>query len=121
MAKHNIVHVEFASKDPSISSAFYAGIFGWKIQEMPEMDYITYDTEDGPGGGFPMIDGEVTNPGDVIVYIETNDIPATLNEIEAAGGKTLMGQTEIPEMGWFAFFADPAGNRVGLFQSMPTG
>ena len=121
MTKHNIVHVEFASKDPTASAAFYAGIFGWKMQEMPEMDYITFDTEEGPGGGFPKIDGEVTNPGDVIVYIETDDITATLKEIEAAGGKTLLAQTEIPEMAWFAFFEDPAGNRVALYKSTTAG
>jgi predicted enzyme related to lactoylglutathione lyase len=121
MSKHKIVHIEFAAKDPRASATFYAEVFGWKYQEMPEMNYITFDTEADLGGGFPETDGEMMNPGDVIVYIDTDDIPASLVKIEAAGGKTLMPQTEIPEMGWFAFFEDPAGNRVALYKSMTPG
>ena len=121
MSDHKRVHIEFAAKDPKRSAAFYQEVFGWEIQEVPEMNYIMFDQGDGLGGGFPEIDGETTNEGDVIVYIATQDIPATLGKIEAAGGKTLMPETEIPETGWFAIFEDPAGNRVAVYKSMTTG
>jgi predicted enzyme related to lactoylglutathione lyase len=29
-----------------------------------------------------------------------------------------MPKQEIPAIGWFAFFADPTGNRIGLFKGM---
>jgi predicted enzyme related to lactoylglutathione lyase len=36
----------------------------------------------------------------------------------AQGGKILAPKTEIPGMGWFAFFADPNGNRLALYRAM---
>jgi predicted enzyme related to lactoylglutathione lyase len=121
MSDHKIVHVEFAAKEPEVSAKFYSDVFGWEIQEMSEMNYIMFDIDGDLGGGFPEIDGETTNAGDVIVYIDTDDIPSTLDKIEAAGGKTLMPETEIPETGWFAFFEDPAGNRVGIYKGLSEG
>jgi predicted enzyme related to lactoylglutathione lyase len=32
-----------------------------------------------------------------------------------------MPETEIPETGWFAFFEDPAGNRVGIYKGLSEG
>ena len=34
---------------------------------------------------------------------------------ESLGAKTLMPKTSIPGIGWFALFADPTGNQVGLY------
>ena len=39
-------------------------------------------------------------------------------KIESLGGQTLLPKTEIPNIGWFALFADPTGNRVGLFTGL---
>lgn len=119
MFEHKIVHIEFAAKDPKASAAFYGDIFGWKMQEVPEMNYIMFDFGDGLGGGFPEIDGEIILPGDVMVYISNDDIASSLEKIQAAGGKTLVTQTEIPGMGWYAIFEDPGGNRVALYKGMP--
>jgi predicted enzyme related to lactoylglutathione lyase len=118
MSKHSFVHVEFAAKDPNAAAKFYADLFGWKTEDMPEMNYVMFDVEPGPGGGFPAVDGETINPGDVIIYVSTDDIEASLAKAEELGGKTLLPRTEIPGMGWFAFFADPTGNRVGLYKGM---
>jgi len=117
MSKHSIVHVELSAQDLKTASEFYAKLFGWKMEAMPEMDYAMFDAEPGPGGGFPKVDGEMYKAGDVIVYVSTDDIEASLAKAEELGGKTLLPKTEIPGMGWFAFFSDPTGNRVGLFKS----
>lgn len=115
MSKHSFVHVEFAAKDPKAAAEFYKALFGWKIEEMPDMDYVMFDAEPAPGGGFSRVDGEMYKPGDVVVYVSTDDIEASLAKVEELGGKTLLPKTEIPGMGWFAFFSDPTGNRVGLY------
>src|SRR2546421_1348318 len=56
--------------------------------------------------------GETTGTriGEVLIYVFTNDIDATLAHAEALGAKTLTPKTEVPH-GWFAVFADPSGNR----------
>lgn len=118
MAKHPIVHIEFAAKEPKAASEFYKKVFDWKIEHMPEMDYYTFSVEPGPGGGFNPVDGEMIHKGDVLVYIQTDDIEATLKSIEGLGGKIVQPKTEIPNMGWYALFEDPFGNRVGIYQGM---
>ena len=61
------------------------------------------------------VDGLQYKAGDIVPYIDTDDIDAMLKKIESLGGKTLVPKTSIGDMGWFAFFADPTGNRMGLF------
>lgn len=54
-------------------------------------------------------------------YIGSDDLQETLSKIEAAGGRTLMPPTEVPGEGWFALFADPDGNTLGLWKSTNPG
>jgi hypothetical protein len=115
MSKNPIVHIEFSAADPQAAADFYQNLFDWDVRHMPEMEYYTFESEPNRGGGFPKVDHEVFKAGDVVVYIQTEDIPSMLTKIETHGGKTLMPETEIPGTGSYAFFADPTGNRVGLF------
>jgi uncharacterized protein len=114
MSKYSIVHVEFSANDREAAGKYYADLFGWKVQQMPEMNYATFDPGEGPGGGFnPVSD---TNPaGNVLVYVGTDDIDGTLARAEQLGGKVLVPKMEIPETGWFGIFSDPTGNQVGLY------
>lgn len=112
-----IIHVEIAAKDFAVADKFYAEVFGWTIEVDDKFNYHQFKTEGGPGGGFVPADGKNYNVGDIVPYLATDDIDATLQKVNAAGGKTLMPKTEIPGEGWFALFADPTGNRLGLFAS----
>lgn len=120
MSPHPIVHIEFPADDPAAAARFYGELFGWKVSGMPDFDYYLFDAAPGPGGGFPRLDEQQgIKAGDVVVYIDTDDIEASLAKAEALGGKTLVKKTEIPGQGWFAFFRDPTGNRVGVFTALP--
>jgi predicted enzyme related to lactoylglutathione lyase len=116
MSGHPIVHVEIPASDTKAGGKFYADVFGWKVETDPTFDYTMFQGEGGPGGGFVGTSGPM--PADVLIYIGTDDIEASLREVEAHGGKTVTPKTEIPNTGWFAVFTDPTGNRVGLFTSM---
>jgi len=119
MSAHNIVHVEIPSTDPKKNAKFYSDAFGWKLEHAPEFDYWQFRPEGGPGGGFPGTEGPAGGKvGEVLVYIDTDDIEASLAKIESVGGKTLAPKMEIPGTGWFAFFADPSGNKLALYTSM---
>lgn len=57
----------------------------------------------------------VDQPLGIIVYIVVEDIEATLAKIVAAGGKVVDGK--IPQgSAYMAFFADPSGNILGLWE-----
>jgi predicted enzyme related to lactoylglutathione lyase len=117
MSVHPIVHIEFSAADLEAAGRFYSTVFGWRVVQMPEMHYATF--EDGAaGGGFNPLTPE-SPAGTVLVYIATEDIDATLKQITAQGGKVLQTKTEIAGYGWFGVFADPTGNRVGLYTRRP--
>jgi len=79
-----------------------------------------FEANPGPGGGFVQVGGMGDyNLGEVLIYVYTNDIDASLAQAESLGGKILQPKTEIPHIGWFAFFSDPSGNRIALFTNMP--
>ena len=115
MSRHPIVHVEIATTDRASSTKFYSELFGWEIEQHPEMEYALFTAEGGPGGGFPTVDGQMTNVGDIKIYVATDDIDATLAKANVLGATTLVGKTEIPGFGFFAFFQDPCGSAIGLF------
>jgi predicted enzyme related to lactoylglutathione lyase len=94
---------------------FYRQAFGWKVETLEAMNYTTFEAQPGPGGGFTDLAMEQVEVGDVVLYLHTEDIDEKLAQIEALGGKRLVGKTEIPETGWYALFQDPTGNRLGLF------
>jgi len=119
MSNHSVVHIEIPAQDPAAAGKFYADLFGWNIQVDPSFDYHMFQPDPGPGGGFVKVgENPSYKPGEVLIYVSTDDIDATLAQAQSLGGKTLQPKTEIPNMGWFAFFADPTGNRIGLFSGM---
>jgi predicted enzyme related to lactoylglutathione lyase len=120
MAAHPIVHVEIPTTDLKQTSQFYADVFGWQIAPAME-NYFIFSAEGGPGGGFvPLTEESAAGPvgmgiGRPLLHLRTDDIEATLAEVEAHGGKTLRPKEEIPGIGWWAVFADPSGNPMAIF------
>jgi uncharacterized protein len=118
MSKHPIIHVELSTHDREASGKFYADVFGWEIRQIPEMNYATFRTGEGVGGGLNPISD--SNPaGTITFYIETDDVDVTLKDIAAHGGKILAEKLEIPGVGWFGVFQDPSGNIVSLLKPLP--
>jgi predicted enzyme related to lactoylglutathione lyase len=118
MSDHKIIHIELSAKDRKALSKFYSTVFGWETQDLDEMNYTTFKAGDGVGGGFNPVTEE--NPqGIVLVYIETDDITASLKEVQDAGGTILSPEMDIPNTGKFGIFRDPQGNTVGLFKPFP--
>lgn len=117
MSKHPIVHIEISANDLEAAGKFYSDLFGWEVEQMPELNYATFAADDGPGGGFNPVSED--NPaGAVVIYVGTDDIEGTLKKAESLGAKTLVPKTEIPQMGWFALFEDPTGNTIGVYTGM---
>ncbi len=110
---HPIVHIEITSADPAASSRFYADLFGWNISHDEGLSYYMYDAG-GLGGGFPQAD-EHNPAGQVLMYVGTDNIEATLANAAKLGAQLVLPKTEIPGMGWMAIFRDPHGALVGLY------
>lgn len=119
MAQHAIVHVEFSAASLAESQTFYRALFGWKTQPLGA-DYVVLSPPSGPTGGLSPAGGAL-RPGDVVVYVSTDDIPATLARVKALGGRVVQPETPLPGVGSYALFRDPGGNLVGLLRASPAG
>lgn len=117
MSKRNVVHVEIPASDVSSAAKFYEALFGWKMEHAAEFDYTMWEDGSGYGGGFNKV-SEHTPAGQVLVYIDSDDIEADLAKIKKLGGSVVTPKTEIPGTGWFGLFKDPTGNTLALYTSM---
>ena len=120
-----VVHFEIPFDDGDRARGFYKEIFGWQTMEMPEMSYTIVTSgpsnDQGPtesgfinGGMLPR--QQAATPAPVIV-IDVDSIDATLERIGAQGGSTVVGKTPVGDMGFAAYFTDPEGNVVGLWET----
>jgi predicted enzyme related to lactoylglutathione lyase len=114
-----VVHWELWSKDPAKVSEFYKKVFDWKVTYHPEIDYRIAETggQGGINGGIfkPKEDGPW--PGNMSMYILVDDLEAYRKKVVAAGGKVVVEEQQVPNMGSFALFTDPEGRMMGLWKT----
>jgi len=108
-----VVHFEVIGKDGKKLQNFYSKLFDWKINADNPMNYGLVEAgKGGIGGG--VGGSQPGQPGYVTFYVGVPDIKAALKKAESLGGKTVVPETEIPNMVTFGLFADPEGNHVGV-------
>ena len=110
------VHIELQTQDVDKSKKFYASMFGWKLEEIPGMDYTMINVGEGTGGG--MLKKPVPGiPDNWLPYILVADAAASTKKARALGATIAKDVTEIPDLGWFSVILDPTGAAFGLWQS----
>lgn len=112
-AKANpVVHFEIGCPDMAAATEFYQKTFGWEMVAGPRSTQINTLSEKGIQGHMTSLGHEPHNY--INIYIEVEDIDATLNEIETNGGSRIVGPIDIDDGMQFAWFKDVAGNTVAL-------
>jgi predicted enzyme related to lactoylglutathione lyase len=123
-----VVHFEIPADDLDRAKNFYGSVFGWQLHtmQMPGGEYTSVSTTPvdeqtqtptEPGainGGMMQRDERTPSP---VITIDVEAIDDVLKEIEAGGGTTVAPRTAIPGMGAFAYFKDPEGNVLGLWET----
>jgi predicted enzyme related to lactoylglutathione lyase len=120
-----VVHFEIPVDDRERAIEFYRSVFDWDLVHIPEMQYTTVGTvpidenqrPTEPGainGGLMERSDRTPSP---VITIDVAEIDDALKKVEAGGGSVVTPKTPIPGMGAFAYFKDPEGNTMGLFQS----
>jgi predicted enzyme related to lactoylglutathione lyase len=113
--ENQICYVEIPCRDIARSKKFYNGVFGWSFEDSGE-NYSMFRTGDGLGGGLDRRTEEFPTQRGVTLYIQVQDIPKFLKQVDEAGGRTVKGKTEISkEFGYYALFVDTEGNTMGLW------
>jgi hypothetical protein len=119
-----IVHFEIPYDDGERAQAFYSQAFGWELMSPPGMGYTLVTTgpsgEEGPtepgfiNGGMMKREGPFTAPN---VVIDVENIEDALQAVNDAGGSTVQERMAIGDMGFAAYFRDPEGNLLGLWET----
>lgn len=114
--------IEIRTNNIEKSMTFYESLFGWKTTDKTiadGSDVWIFDT-----GGEPRIENlrrggiwlrPTGAPLGIVVYIVVDDIEQTLKRVTELGGE--INTPKIPVgAGYAAFFKDPDGNLLGLYQ-----
>lgn len=120
-----VVHFEIPYDDGDRARAFYAAAFGWSVMNMPEMSYTMVSTgptsELGPPSEPGFINGGMLQRespfGSPIITVDVEDIEVALEQIGTLGGTTVSAKQAVADMGFAAYFKDPEGNLMGLWQN----
>ncbi|GAB3576420.1 VOC family protein [Amycolatopsis endophytica] len=125
-----IVHFEIPFDDGERARGFYREAFGWNLTAIPGMNYTGVTTGPTSEQGMPaepgfinggMFDRSDAAPKGPVITVDVASIDAALEKIEQHGGAKLVGRTEIPQMGFYAYFTDTEGNVMGLWENLPRG
>jgi predicted enzyme related to lactoylglutathione lyase len=124
-----VVHFEIPTDDIARASEFYRSVFDWQLMDMSGqgMDYtivmtVPVDETQMPTERGAINGGMMKRSDDTPYPVITIDVPSideALARIEAGGGSKVTGRTEIPGMGAYAYFKDPEGNTMGLWETTP--
>ena len=105
-----IVFFDIAGTDGTKQAAFYRDVFGW---------------QSGPGGtlsvpvaGSALAGALRTDPAGKIIYLGVNDVTASLAHVVAHGGRIVQPRFEVKGVAILGLFTDPAGNGMGLVETM---
>lgn len=121
-----VVHFEIPSDDIERARKFYKNIFGWKMDSMPDMEYILIGTTPVDENGMPTETGAI-NGGMMkrqspiispVITISVENIDNALKNIKKMGGEMIRGKMQVGDMGYSAYFKDTEGNILGLWETI---
>jgi predicted enzyme related to lactoylglutathione lyase len=128
------VQVILAVSDLARSLDFYERSFGWPRNERIDYrNYIELLPEDGGSLGLferegfaGLVGAEPAKPEEgqvapAYVYVRVHDLSASVDRLEAAGGKPLSPPADRSWGERAAWFADPDGNVVAVAEAPPAG
>lgn len=109
------IHVELMTTDVGKAKEFYQGLFDWKLEDVPEMNYTMIKVGEGTGGGM-MKTTMPEMPSSWLPYILVDDVAASTQKAKSLGATIVKPVTEIPGMGSFSVIVDPTGATLAMWQ-----
>jgi predicted enzyme related to lactoylglutathione lyase len=125
-AQNSFVWYELMTSDAAAAKAFYADVVGWNTQDVPTpgMTYTLLLMGETQVGGLVALPQEACQAGVRpcwVSYIGVDDVDSAALKAQSLGGKILRAPADIPNIGRFAFVADPQGTGFNLFKPLQSG
>ena len=114
MGNGKICYIEIPAEDVEKSSRFYADVFGWKLRTRGDGS-VAFDDGVGQVSGTWVKGRKAMSNVEMVVYVMVDDIKAAVAKVKQCGGK-IERDVDMNAREKFAWFKDPAGNVLGLYQ-----
>jgi len=122
-----VVFFEIPVDNSARAREFYSTVFGWKMNDVPEMHYTQVGTVEAARNG---IRGTPKEPGAInggmverreltknpVLYIRVENIDQAAATVEKNGRKMIQPKMPVGNFGFAAYFKDTEGNVLGLWQ-----
>lgn len=109
-----VVRWQIVSPNPDGVGRFYGHVFGWTEKRDNALGYRDVNTGSPkgiPGGVWPA---PPDAPSFVQLFIEVDDLDATIEAVTAHGGTILVPKSALPDGDTMAVVRDPLGMSIGL-------
>ena len=106
---------DLMTTDAAKARAFYAGLFGWQLQDVPMGPSTYHMIHCGPGPIGGIVEEKNIPNSHWMPYLAVNDVDASAKQALELGGSVCVPPTDIPGTGRFAVVGDPAGAYLSLF------
>ncbi len=121
-----VVHFEIPADDLARARKFYTSVFGWKMDTVPDMEYILIGTTRVDENGMPAEPGAINGGmmkrqrpiNSPVITINVENIEDAMKNVKKTGGEIVMGKMQVADMGYAAYFKDTEGNIIGLWQKI---
>ena len=108
---------ELIVDDVDLAIGFYTDVIGWEIEEMDMAQgkyYVLKSGGEPVGGIMKKPEGAEKMPDFWGTYITVDDVDATLEKAEAAGGKSVYPPMDVPGVGRMCAITDRSGAMVSI-------
>jgi predicted enzyme related to lactoylglutathione lyase len=111
----SVCHIVIPAPDLPSAKQFYEKIFKWTVKENHPGPAYWFFESGNLGGAFDS--KAQPAQGSIVLVIEVEDMPATIQSIIRLGGSIVQDRSRIGEAaaGYDAYFLDPNGNKVGIY------
>jgi uncharacterized protein len=108
-----VSYLRIPAEDPHMLAAFYAAVFGWRV----DLDREDPSFEDGTGHviGHIVTELDVAGEAGIRPYVFVERVDETLDKVVARGGEVVTAPYAEGDLR-VAVFRDPAGNVLGAWQ-----
>ncbi len=122
----DFIWYELMTPDPDRAKAFYDAVVGWNVAAEGPPEYNGYRMIGRSDGGFaggvlpitPEMQQHGARPG-WLGYLYVEDVDASVQAIEQAGGNTWMAAMDIPNVGRVALVTDPQAAPFYVMKPIP--
>lgn len=110
-----IVWHELLTSDAGAAAEFYAGLFGWQMEDLGAGYFLARHNGQPVAGLAQKRDAD--KRGLWLAFVSVEDVDAVSDSISTAGGSVHLPPTDLPQRGRLAVVADDQGSAFGLIDS----